>query len=510
MRFRPAFWLAVLGLAACGDSDHDHAHPAAPEAKTAQVTAWSDRFEVFIDHPRAVVGTPTAFATHVTDLRTLEPRAKDRVVFVLRHGDADPVELPVPEPRRPGLYVPDLTFPRAGEWRVSLRIPVDGDESVVVLPPVSVYNSRAEAQKAPDVEAPEGVTLLKEQQWRVGLKAEPLAKRTIVERVRVPATVTARPGFRAAVLPPVAGRLAGSSLASPGDRVEAGQVLARVLPPIPEQVARLVEAKAEAARAKLAVDQTELSLARVRRLAESGARTEREVQEADFAARNAKAALEAASALQGAYEKSGAASLEGLELRAPISGVVVAVGAALGEQVGTERAVFQILDASSVHLEARIPEARLGRLAAGKADLAELPGARGTFVSLEGKARRVFLGPEVDPTTRTVPLVFEAANPDGRLLIGAALTLHLETARSEDALAVPASALVEEDGRPIAFVQVSGETFEKRLLKLGLQDGGWIQVLEGLAEGERVVVKEAMAVRLASVSSALPAHGHSH
>jgi len=66
---------------------------------------------------------------------------------------------------------------------------------------------------------------------------------------------------------------------------------------------------------------------------------------------------------------------------------------------------------------------------------------------------------------------------------------------------------VEEDGRPIAFVQVGGETFQKRDLALGIRDGNWVQVLSGIAEGERVVTKGAYAVRLASVSSAIPAHG---
>ena len=86
----------------------------------------------------------------------------------------------------------------------------------------------------------------------------------------------------------------------------------------------------------------------------------------------------------------------------------------------------------------------------------------------------------------------------------------VETARAEDALAIPSAAIVEEDGRPIAFVQVGGETFQKRDLELGIRDGNWVQVLSGITEGERVVTKGAYAVRLASVSSAIPAHGHVH
>ncbi len=77
-------------------------------------------------------------------------------------------------------------------------------------------------------------------------------------------------------------------------------------------------------------------------------------------------------------------------------------------------------------------------------------------------------------------------------------------------MAVPDSALVEEGGRFIVFVQLGGETFDKRDVTLGLRDGNWVQVLAGLKEGERIVTKGAYAIRLASVSGVIPAHGHAH
>jgi multidrug efflux pump subunit AcrA (membrane-fusion protein) len=127
-----------------------------------------------------------------------------------------------------------------------------------------------------------------------------------------------------------------------------------------------------------------------------------------------------------------------------------------------------------------------------------------------GGGRLVTLGTTVDAKTRTVPLVYEVPNPEGRLRIGMALNVYVETAHSTDALVVPVAALVEEDGRSIAYVQVSGETFAKRDLTLGIRDGAFVQVLAGLTAGERVVTKGAYAIRLASVSATLPAHGHAH
>ncbi len=65
---------------------------------------------------------------------------------------------------------------------------------------------------------------------------------------------------------------------------------------------------------------------------------------------------------------------------------------------------------------------------------------------------------------------------------------------SQTVLAVPESAIIDESGKPVAFVQLSGETFEKRYLKLGKKDQDSVQVLSGLSEGEYVTTKGAYAV----------------
>jgi RND family efflux transporter MFP subunit len=513
---RPPFLIALLAFAAC-DHGHDHPHPEAKEEeeKTAQLTVWSDRFEIFLEHKFIVAGAATPFVTHVTDLKTLEARREGGVVFVLRGPDGTAAEHLERAPKRAGIYIPELTFANAGEWTVHLRIPADGREFPVELPQFTVYASKEEARKAPEPEAPEGIRFLKEQQWKVLTKAEPAIRRRLVERVRVPAVVAARTGARAVLAPPVAGRLLpppGKPLPAMGERVETGQTLALVQPPFSEFAVRLVEANAETLRSKLALDQAAVTLERTRKLAASEARTAREVQEAEFALKSAQATYDAAVALRTTYERAGAVQVEGgapaLALKAPIGGVIIAVAGTVGEHLAAEKAVFTILDSAVVHLEARVPESDVARFAAGKPALYELASARGKVRPLEG--RLVHGGLEVDPATRTVSLLYEADNSDGRFRVGAALTLHLETARAEETVAIPSSALVEEDARPVAFVMVSGETFQKRPLKLGIRDGEWVQVLDGVAAGERVVTKEAYAIRLASVSSVIPAHGHSH
>ncbi|MBI2901723.1 MAG: efflux RND transporter periplasmic adaptor subunit [Planctomycetes bacterium] len=506
--------LSVFAVLTAGCGYKPSPAESKPEEKSAQVTVWGDRFEIFLEHKLIVAGQPVTFVTHVSDLKTLHPRKEGPIVFVLRQGTEPPIEHVDPAPARAGIYTPKLAFPKAGSWSVTLRIPIDGQEQVVELPSFTVYGSKEEVDRAPEPEAPEGISFLKEQQWRLLTRVEPVVRRKLTQRIKVPALVAARPGSRAAVTPPVAGRLLappGKSLPEIGRRVEAGQTLAIVQPPFSDFAAKLVESEAAVIRAKLDLDQADLVHGRIKELVGKKAKSERELQEAEFAQKTTKASYDAAVALRDTYRKSGAIVVDGLpvlELRAPIAGTLVRVHAATGEHVSTERSVFEILDSGTVWIDARVPESDLARVSRSFGASYETPEARGTFVDIPGTAR--FVGTEVDPPSRTVSILYEAENPGGHLRVGMALTVHLETARAEDASAIPTSAVVDEEGRPVVFVQLSGETFEKRYIQLGIRSLGYVQVLEGLADGDRVVTKEAYSVRLASVSTTIPAHGHAH
>ena len=538
--------LEMLLLAACG-REGVSASPPEEEEKTAQVTVWSERFEIFLEHRLLVVKTPTTFITHVTDIITLEPRREGPVTFVLQQGTETPTTLVVPAPARDGIYLPEFTFPTPGEWRVALRIPVDGQDVVVTLPVFTVFASREEVKNAPEPAAPDGISFLKEQQWKILTQTEPVARRTLTERLRLAGVVAVRPGTRAAVTPPTAGQLGlppDSTLPSLGTRVKAGQVLAIVQPHLVgselltylntrqqiqaleiEVTVRAAAAEADAIRARAALTQAEQALRRMRTLREQNAKSARELEDAEFAQRKAEADLTAAEALKKTYDQAKKqlaerprtlehrSGIPAVALHAPITGVIVAVNATVGENVQTNAPVFTILNTETVLIEAQLPESDLARLGPSYRAIYETPAAPGTFVPLlsaAGTGRLVAFGGTVDAKTRTVPLVYEVPNPEGHLRIGMALTVYVETAHVTEALAVPASALVDEDGRAVAFVHVAGETFQKRDLTLGIQDGTFVQVHAGLSAGERVVTRGAYAIRLASVSNTIPAHGHAH
>jgi membrane fusion protein, heavy metal efflux system len=515
--------LSVALLAGCGRDhadEHDHDHHADEPPRTAQLTAWSERHEIFVEHRLPVAGAAVRFLIHVTDLRTLEPRESGPLRIECNRSGVDTFERMEEQPIRAGIYESSLTFPNAGNWAVAVYVPVDGNEDRIELPAVKVYASAHDVAHAIIAEPVEGVRLLKEQQWTLKLRAEPVGERRLIERFAFSGDVRAKPGHSATILAPVTGQMMVASegaLPLPGQRVEAGELLALLRPAFSEAAAAVVAMESGLSRTRTALDQARIAFERVRTLAAAQARSEREVEEAAASLAMARVDYEAAAALQSTYREVGLTSSESalavpsMELRAPIAGLVDFLGAGLGEPVVAGQRLFTVLDPTVVWLEARVPEMNLERLTDAKGATYELTGARSRFTDITGvEGVLVYTGLQVDPVTRTVPLVYEMPNLDGALRVGQTLTLHVETATADETLAVPESAIVEESGRPVAFVQVSGGTFEKRELALGIRDSGWTQVLGGLVEGERVVTQGAFAVRLASVATGIPSHGHAH
>lgn len=512
------FTALLIGGTSCQKAPDDHGHDHGDELRTAQITVWTDRYEVFAEHRAPVANKATTFITHVTDLHTLEPRREGMVKFVLRQGETL-VEHPQAAPARAGIYLPGIIFPKVGEWQLTLLIPTDGTNAPVELGTIKVYADEHSAEHAEIADGPEGVSFLKEQQWKILSKTEPVTKRRMVERLRVAARVRAKPGFSATITAPVSGQLVAASeqaLPQPGQRVEAGQLLALLKPNFSEAGAKVAEAQADFATSKAALDQAEAAYARTKKLATEQAKSPRELQEVELAYQSAQARYAAAAGLLATFKQGGGTSSPNaallMELRAPIAGVLNAVAAGPGEVVAANQPVFAVLNPETVWIEVSVPESGVARLSHAKDAAVELPGEPGRFAPITGNGRGqlLSLGLEVDATLRTVPLIYETANREGQFRVGQNVTLHVETARVEETVAVPESALVHEGDQLVAFVQVSGETFEKREIQAGIRDTGFVQVLAGIKEGERVVTKGAYAIRLSSISGVIPAHGHAH
>jgi multidrug efflux pump subunit AcrA (membrane-fusion protein) len=88
--------------------------------------------------------------------------------------------------------------------------------------------------------------------------------------------------------------------------------------------------------------------------------------------------------------------------------------------------------------------------------------------------------------------------------------LEIALEKVEARVAVPAEAIVIDQSLPTAYVMLEGELFQKRELELGVKDGDRVEVLRGIAPGERVATRGAYLVKLAALSPASFGPGHQH
>lgn len=112
-------------------------------------------------------------------------------------------------------------------------------------------------------------------------------------------------------------------------------------------------------------------------------------------------------------------------------------------------------------------------------------------------------------TSSYVPVTFKLDN-DGSIVPGSYAEVFLVTGERNDVLSVPTSALTEEQGVYYVYLQENEHTYHKREVWLGDTDGEFTEIKSGLNDGERVVVRGAINVKLAGASNAIPAHTHNH
>ncbi len=550
-----------------GASAHDapgggHAHGDAEG--TVVVTLFTPKVELFMEYPQLVKGQEAEFLAHLSVLATGEPVRTGSMAFEAAGPGGKAVSQKLDAPKRDGLFVPTPKFDVAGTYKLRLVVHSPQVQEAIEVGEIQVHPDIAAAeQAAAKAAAPEPanlVSFLMEQQWKIGMRLGQAQRRTLTRRLVVPGRVTAAQGASATVSAPVSGRLllpVDGKLPRIGDRVQAGQILALVEPPLPatelyqlsanrsqilamemELGLRELDLDTKALEIERSVIQSNARLEYARRgvqrakeLYGKGAGSQQQYDEAEQDLRLAEAEASAAQAMQkacatsrerlnrlrsqattGPADMPATGSLQ-LPLRAPIAGQIVSVGRSEGEHIeAATDAVFRIINTDRIWIEAQIPEADLAGLPAR-------PGASIAIASLPDKQIRVpgepgsslvHLGSVVDPDTRSIPVIYELPNPEGLLRVGMFADVHLETLTVVDAVAVPEEAVVLDNGRPIAFVLISGESFQRRDLEIGIRDNGLVQVVSGINGGERVATKGAYAIKLSSLTPAAFGHGHGH
>jgi len=473
------------------------------------VTRWTEKTELFAEYPSLVVGQTSRFAIHLTTLAPFEAVTHGSIEVQLRGADGQLETFSAKGPSRPGIFGVDVKPGRAGtrDLIITWRSPAMSD--IHHVGSVEVFANAAAAAAAAPVEAEgDAISFLKEQQWTLDFETAVVQEKPLRASLRVAGEVAPAPGGEANVLAPFDGRLVSVVSHATGAAVTRGQELARIQPP-PGAPADLPQLERGRAQAAAALEFATRDRERAERLVTAGAAAQKRRDEARSAEAQAAASARAAEAqLQqfNASRTAGAGNAAGaFVIRAPIGGVIVRREGTPGMNVTSGSPLFHLIDPALVHVVGHVPESQLGRARMTTSAQIEIPNAGAMLPA--GKV--ISIGRVVDPQSRTVPISFAADNRVLGLAVGQSVFLHLLMNETAPAPVIPSSAIVDDAGRPIVFVQVEGESFERRPITVGARQGELVQV-SGIKAGEHVVTKGAHLVRLASLSTSVPAHGHVH
>jgi cobalt-zinc-cadmium efflux system membrane fusion protein len=328
----------------------------------------------------------------------------------------------------------------------------------------------------------------------------------VVETAKVPEVEIIAPGKIEAdptkvskIVMPVTGRV-GQVLVNLGDTVRKGQAVLTVdSPDGASAMSAYRQAEANVAQSNAGVAKADADLQRTRDLYANRAAAQKEVLAAETVLVQSQAALTQAQAAQEEALKrlevlgliKGSVINQLVTIRSSVSGKVIDITAVSGEyHTDTSTPVLTVADLSTVWVAADVPEDQVRFAKVGNPvhiTINAYPGE--TF---EGRVMRI--GDVVDPQTRTVKVRARLANPNGRFRPEMFAQLR-EQQGSIELPMVPRTALIENQGKTVIYIERSRGDFEEVPVQVAWQGTDRVAIRSGVKAGDHVVVAGGMLLR---------------
>jgi len=171
-------------------------------------------------------------------------------------------------------------------------------------------------------------------------------------------------------------------------------------------------------------------------------------------------------------------------LMAPRNGVVLERMAIDGMMAEAGQTLFRVADVSTLWVMADVPEYELSSVRIGDKATVRIRSRPGKL--FEGNVGLIY--PEIQEQTRTARIRIELPNADGLLLTNMYAEVEIATGGTDPVVTVPDSAVIDTGERQVVIVDTGEGSFEPRNVKVGMRGEGMAEIMEGLAEGEKVVV----------------------
>ncbi len=475
-----------------------HAHTE-DEMPNVTGNAFGKYFEVFFEAPALIVDKSSNFLIHVNDLKNFKPLLNGRVKIQLFNKD-NSYSNETDKISKEGIF---KTFINPGKKAVyDIKIIVESNnltdtlitKEVIVFKDVEGAVHSKYANKDPNE-----IEYLKEQMWKTDFASEEIRMKEFSEIIKTVGEILPAQGEKRVVSAKTNGVLLYTM--NPlviGKKVNRGRQLFTISGGAIGEENMSLNFKQK----KNDFESSKIQYERNKKLSPDKVVSQKELQESET--KYVSDSLSYYNYLRN-FNKNGAS------VRSPISGYIQNLLAEEGQYVTTGQPIAMISANKRMMIRADIPLRYYS--SAGKVNSAvfKIPFTNKTLTSEELQGKIISKSTSVQSEGKFIPVFFDVDN-NGSLIEGIFIECFLKAAPIANQIVLPKTSLVEELGSFYVFVQTDGESFLKRKVEVGADDGLNIQILEGLALGERVVTEGAMQVKLVSLSAGGgDAHaGHSH
>lgn len=503
MRLLSSFVLGAMILAAGGCQDRkaiDHP-PHAQEHESWAVTAWGDRYEIFAEADPLTVGETSKSHTHVTILDGFPPLKVGTVDAVLRNERGEEQVFRQETALRDGIYSIEIKPTVAGTFDLFFRVEsAAGPENI----PAGRVVVGAKGNHGGLVEAPRygppgladssmvvgDISFLKEQQWRTAFATEWAGVSSVNHSVGGLGRIRPVAGGEAILSAPLDGVVAEPLRAFVGQAVDNGMVIVQLRPRVGS------DRSVTQIRSEL-----ELATSRLGRLEELVGFEAVSPSEVEAARARVQTLASELTALAG----------EGptVDVRAPFRARIAEVLVVPGQSVAAGAALIRIVREEPVWVEVALRPVDASALDQGIAGLVLRPAGLSDAIHLDAsRVRLVSRAPEVSRTTGFVTAIFELSTV-GPLRPGMTVDAEILLPEEIPGIVVPASAVVDDGGVPVVYVQVDGESFARVEVRVAVSQGNRLLV-EGPPVSSRIVTVGGSAIRRSALLQTGPPEGHVH
>ena len=499
-------------LAACNQQNkaeadhegHDHETGAAlsgvHEEPKIQYTAYSNDFELFAEADAFVAGEKANVLSHFSVLPDFKAVENGTIKLVLTVNGKETVQT-LEKPTRKGIYSFDIKPEITGSGTLKFEITNEKDSFEVLLPEITVYANHDEAHKAVDAEViskTNTTVFTKEQSWKIDFSTGMPVVGPFGEVIKTTALVQPAQGNEVVVSARTAGivHISANNLLE-GKEVSNGQALLSI------KGSNMADNNISVrfAEAKNNFEKAIADYERAQELAKDKIVSEKDLIAAKNQYENSKAVYE---------NLNSNFSAAGQTVISPMSGFIKQVFIKNGAYIEAGQPLVTVSQNRTLTLSADLPMKYAAVLGMVQSANLRSPNDNHTFTLEELNGKVLAYGKSAGAGSYLVPITLQIDNTGG-FIPGSFVEVYLKTMTNSEALTVPVSSLLEEQGSFFVWVQVNPELFEKREVSTGKTDGVKVEIVKGLLSDERIVTRGAMLIKLAQATGTLDAHsGHVH